>query len=161
MAEVGINLKRQITAKLLHIQASRPTLQGLEMHLLNIHKLLAKHKPRTVIIDPISSLMIVGTNSDVRSMLIRLIDTLKQEQINALFTSLTHHQEVEYFDPTVEAVSSLADTWIHVTNENISRQRVRSLLIVKSRGMGHAGNQQNFVIDSKGIHFRSIELKQG
>ncbi len=160
MSTIGINFKSQIKSKLLFIHASRPSLQGLEMHLLVLHKLLAELKPRTVIVDPISSLMTIGSNSEVRGMLVRLIDTLKINQINALFTSLTHHNTTEYNDATVDAVSSLADTWIQVKNEDKVNERVRSLLLVKSRGMGHFNNQQNFFITNKGIQFSNPEMKK-
>ncbi|HKR05106.1 MAG TPA: circadian clock protein KaiC [Bacteroidia bacterium] len=159
IATIGINLKSQIKSKLLYIHASRPSLQGLEMHLLVLHKLMTELKPRTVIIDPISSLITIGSTSEVRGMLVRLMDTLKTNQVNALFTSLTHNHDSQYKDATVDAVSSLADTWINVKNENKDNGRTRSLLIVKARGMGHYNNQQEFIITNKGIKFLNSEMK--
>jgi circadian clock protein KaiC len=153
MATIGIDFKQAIESKLLHIHASRPSLQGLEMHLMVLNNLLAQIKPATVIIDPISSLITIGDNNEVRAMLIRLMDTLKTNQINAMFTSLIHHGNIEYNNSTVDAVSSLADTWINLRNEEQNNERVRSLLIVKSRGMGHSNNKQDFIITGKGLHF--------
>lgn len=154
ISTIGINLKPQIKSNLLLIHASRPSLQGLEMHLLVLHKLMAEFKPRTVIIDPISSLITIGSRSEVRGMLVRLMDTLKTNQINALFTALTHQLANQYNDATVDAVSSLSDTWINLRNQdNVSNDRVRSLLIVKARGMGHFNNQKDFTITNKGIQF--------
>jgi circadian clock protein KaiC len=150
MNTIGINFKPMIKSGLLHIHASRPSLQGLEMHLLVINKLMESIQPRTVIIDPISSLITIGSSSEVRGMLIRLMDTLKMNQINALFTSLTHWGLSEYNDATVDAVSSLADTWINLSNGNYKDdERVRNLLIVKSRGMGHNNSKQEFGIYPK------------
>ena len=158
MSTIGINLKPQIKSNLLLIHASRPSLQGLEMHLLVLHKLMAEFKPRTVIIDPISSLITIGSSSEVRGMLVRLMDTLKTNQINALFTSLTHQLASQHNDATVDAVSSLSDTWINVRNgDRATPDRVRSLLIVKARGMGHFNNQKDFTITSKGIQFLDLE----
>jgi len=159
MATIGIDFKQAIESKLLHIHASRPSLLGLEMHLLVINKLLVKIKPRTVIIDPISSLITISNSGEVRAMLVRLMDTLKTNQINALFTSLTHEGHSECNTSAVDAVSSLADTWINLKNEERNNERVRSLLIVKSRGMGHTNNQQEFTITSKGIHFTNSSKK--
>jgi circadian clock protein KaiC len=159
MATIGINFKHAIKSKLLHIHASRPSLQGLEMHLMVINKLLAELKPRTVIIDPISSLITIGNSSEVRAMLVRLMDTLKINQINALFTSLTHEGNSEYNSSAVDIVSSLADTWINLENEQRNNERVRSLLIVKSRGMGHSNNRQDFIITNKGMHFTTSNKK--
>jgi circadian clock protein KaiC len=153
MASVGITFKPQIKSKLLHIYASRPSLQGLEMHLLVMNKLMKEIKPRTVVIDPISSLVTIGNSSEVRGMLVRLMDTLKMNNVNAVFTSLTHSNTSEFNDITVDAVSSLADTWIHLENGPSDNDRVRSLRIVKSRGMGHTNGKQNFTITSKGIKF--------
>ena len=159
MATIGINFKQAIQSKLLHIHASRPSLQGLEMHLMVLNKLLAELKPRTVIVDPISSLITIGDNNEVRAMLIRLMDTLKTNQVNALFTSLTHDGNSEYNNSTVDAVSSLADTWINLKNDERNNERVRSLLIVKSRGMGHSNNYQDFAITNKGIQLSNNSEK--
>jgi circadian clock protein KaiC len=159
MATIGIDFKQAIKSKLLHIQASRPSLLGLEMHLMVLNKLLAELKPRTVIIDPISSLITIGNSNEVRAMLIRLMDTLKINQINAMFTSLTHDGHYENNNSILDAVSSLADTWINLKNEERNNERVRSLLIVKSRGMGHFNNQQDFTITGKGIHFTTSNKK--
>ncbi|HUM45492.1 MAG TPA: circadian clock protein KaiC [Chitinophagales bacterium] len=153
MSQIGIKFQPLIKSGLLHIHASRPSLQGLEMHLLVLHKLLTELKPRTVIIDPISSLITIGNGSEVRGMLVRLMDTLKVNEINALFTSLTHERPSEANDATVDAVSSLADTWIKMENEDTDKERARTLLIVKSRGMGHFNGKQVFTITNRGILF--------
>src|SRR4051812_33578077 len=76
MESVGIKLRPFIENGSLQIHSSRPTLHGLEMHLLTLHKLVRDFKPHTVIIDPISNLISVGTISEVRSMLVRIIDLL-------------------------------------------------------------------------------------
>ncbi len=151
MLAVGINLKPYVKSKLLTIHSSRPSLQGLEMHLLVLHKLIDSYKPKTVIVDPISSLVTIGSNSEVRAMLVRLLDMLKINEINAMFTALTHQPINDYIDLSVDAVSSLADTWIKVRNEEQYENRMRSLLIVKSRGMSHSNNSWNFIITEKGI----------
>jgi circadian clock protein KaiC len=155
MQSVGLKLKPFIKSGLLNIHSSRPSLSGLEMHLLVIHKLISEHKPKTVIIDPISSLVTVGNNSEVRAMLVRLMDLLKVNQINAFFTALTHPQSADYFDFTVDAVSSLADTWIRLTNHSDAGIRSRTLSIVKSRGMGHSNEINEFVIGDKGIKLKN------
>jgi len=159
MLSIGIDLKLHIKSKLLYIHASRPSLQGLEMHLLVLHKLLDEFKPRTIIVDPISSLITIGSTSEVRGMLIRLIDLLKINQVNAWFTALTHENSNMYNDATVDAVSSLADTWINVRNEEKNNDRTRSLLIVKARGMGHANKRQDFKITNNGILFKRGQKK--
>ncbi|MDB6054756.1 MAG: KaiC 1, partial [Verrucomicrobiales bacterium] len=60
-----------------------------EMHLLTIYDAVKKFKPRVVVMDPVTNLVTVGTEIEVRSMLTRLIDFFKTEQVTAVFPSLT------------------------------------------------------------------------
>lgn len=152
MNTIDINFKKHIDSGLLHIHASRPSIQGLEMHLLTLQRLLDEIHPKTVVVDPISSLITIGSSSDVRGMLIRLIDMLKIKQINAVFTSLSYVGQNDK-DITVDSITSHADTWIDMRNETLLSERIRSLLIIKSRGMGHVNNYQDFIITSDGIQF--------
>lgn len=158
MLSVGIDLTPYIQSKLLLIHSSRPSLHGLEMHLLTLHKYIREFNPHTVIIDPISSLITVGSSGEVRAMLARLMDMLKIHQISALFTSLTHAQPIEYNVLAEEAVSSLVDTWIEVRNAESKGDRIRSLYIVKSRGMGHSSEVRDFVITGQGIKIMNTNL---
>jgi circadian clock protein KaiC len=148
---VGLELMPFVKSGKLVIHASRPSLQGLEMHLLRLHRLIEQHKPTTVVIDPISSLLNVGDMNDVSEMLVRLIDSLKLKGINAYFTSLTHSQDGVDKDLTVDAVSSLADVWMRLEHEMHNEYRLRGLRIIKVRGMGHETDLQNFKITNNGI----------
>lgn len=150
MQSIDINIEQYVKSNLLHIHASRPSLQGLEMHLLLLHKLIKEHQPRTVIVDPISSLVTVGSDSEVRAMLVRLMDMLKEKGISTLFTSLTSSGDSES-GITETIISSLADTWIKLSNKVQKKGRARNLVVVKSRGMGHHNDVSKFVITDKGI----------
>ncbi len=133
MRSVGIDLAPYVDKGLLVIHSSRPTLNGLEMHLVTIHKMIKVYKPQAVIIDPISNLITTGQIGEVRSMLTRLIDFLKVNGITALFTALTvlwgNHLEL-----TEEGVSSLVDTWITLRDMEGVGERNRGLSILKSGG---------------------------
>jgi circadian clock protein KaiC len=85
------------------------------------------------------------------------MDMLKVNQINALFTSLTHEGSNDYNDLTVDAVSSLADTWLRVSNDEKKDARTRTLNIVKSRGMGHSNQVHEFTIEGKGIKIKKSD----
>ena len=155
MKVIGIHFQPYIKSGILQIHSSRPSLHGLEMHLVNIYKLLKEMEPKMVIVDPISSLITVGNQREVHSMLIRLMDLLKMQNINCVFTTLTHYSATVLADPTVDSVSSLADTWIDLRHEVKDDNRLRNMLIIKSRGTGHANSEQYFTLDKKGIHFLS------
>jgi circadian clock protein KaiC len=158
MESVGIKLRPYIDNGLLQIHSSRPTLHGLEMHLLTLNKLVRQFKPQCVIIDPISNLISVGSISEVRAMLVRLIDLLKLNNITALFTSLTQQNVSSTNELTEESVSSLVDTWITVRDVEGNSERNRGLYILKSRGMGHSNQVREFVITDKGIKLLEFEL---
>lgn len=151
MSTLGIDFKKMIDDGFLYLQSSRPSLQGLELHLLTLFRLMNEVKPDTLILDPISSLISIGSGSEVRAMLIRLIDMLKTNQINALFTSLTQATTFDSDFSTVGEISSLADTWINLQNINNGKERSRSLLIIKTRGMGHINLEQDFIISNSGL----------
>ena len=89
MRSIGIELEPFVEKGLMKLDASRPTLFGLEMHLVRIHKLVAEFKPSAVIVDPISNLVTNGTELETQSMLLRLVDFLKASQVTAFFTNLT------------------------------------------------------------------------
>ncbi len=80
------------------------------MHLVAIYKLIKKTKPKIVVLDPITNLITIGSVSEVKAMLVRLIDFLQQEQITVMFTALTLNTIVN--EQTDEGVSSLVDAWI-------------------------------------------------
>ncbi|WP_245699478.1 circadian clock protein KaiC [Flavobacterium noncentrifugens] len=158
MKSIGIDLEKHIDKGLLQIHASRPSLNGLELHLLTLRKLIKDFKPTTVILDPISNLITVGNENEVRSMLVRLIDMLKANNITALFTSLNKQNDNLRPDLAEESVSSLVDTWITVRDMEGIGERNRGIFIVKSRGMGHSNQVREFVIGSKGIELLDVEF---
>jgi len=158
MKSIGMDLEKHIQSGLLQIHSSRPSLNGLELHLLKLRKLIKDFKPATVIIDPISNLISVGSEQEVRSMLVRLIDMLKFSNITALFTSLNKQNENFRPDLAEESVSSLVDTWVTVRDMEGVGERNRGLFIVKSRGMGHSNQVREFIITQKGIELLDVEM---
>lgn len=158
MMSINVNLRKYMNAGMLYIHASRPSMQGLEMHLLVLHSLIEKYKPQAVVVDPISSLLSIGSIAEVRDMLVRLIDLMKSNTINAFFTSLTHENEEMQSDLSVNAVSSLADIWIDLMNERVGNEHFRHLTIVKARGLGHETRTVDFTISDKGLRLHPVHV---
>lgn len=148
MRSVGVDLQRHMDAGLLKFEAWRPTQSGLEMHLLRIRNLVEQHKPITVIIDPVTNL-IVGNSSEVHSMLMRLLDFLKTKQITAMLTTLTQGGDAP--ERTEVGISSLIDTWILLRDLELNGERNRCLYLLKSRGMAHSNQVREFVFTDHGI----------
>jgi len=149
MGSIGMNLREHIDKGLLQFHSSRPTLHGLEMHLVEIHKKIERFDPKTVILDPITNLVTVGSMSEVKSILIRLIDFLQTKQITVLFTALNLNSNVD--TQTDEGVSSLVDSWLSVRDVESNGERNRGLYIMKSRGMQHSNQIREFIITDHGL----------
>ncbi|GAB4017203.1 circadian clock protein KaiC [Spirosoma koreense] len=156
MQSIGIDLQTYVNKGLLKFKASRPTLNGLEMHLVAIHKFVDEFKPDIVVLDPITNLVTIGTLSEVRSMLIRLIDFLQAEQITVYFTALSLNSIVT--EQTDEGVSSLVDAWILVRDIESNGERNRGLYVMKSRGMKHSNQVREFVITDSGMDLIDVYL---
>jgi circadian clock protein KaiC len=149
MKAIGLNLNRWTKSGLLIHEAWRPTQFGIEMHLLRIHKLIQKHKPQCVVIDPITNLIHGSGDREIYSMMMRLIDFLKNSGITAIFVSLTAGGSK--LESSAVGVSSLADTWILLRDIESDGERNRCIYVLKSRGMAHSNQLREFVITAKGI----------
>jgi circadian clock protein KaiC len=122
------------------------------MHLLDLYKIIADFKPKSVVIDPLTSLIGQGNPLEIQSMLTRMIDVLKSKGITGFFTSLV--SSTAQNDTSGEiGVSSLIDTWIVVREleEDEGKRRIRGLYIVKSRGMGHSSDVHKLILSDNGI----------
>ncbi len=155
MSSIGLNLEPWTKKGLLQFHASRPTLYGLETHLAVMHKQVKDFNPRVVIIDPISNLVNTGAASEVRSMLLRLVDFLKAKQITAFFTSLTS-ADAATLEQTDVGISSIMDTWLLLRDIELGGERNRGLYILKSRGMAHSNQIREFLLTDQGIDLRDV-----
>ncbi len=150
MRSIGIDLQRWIDDGSLEIHASRPTLHGMEQHLLAMHDAILRAQPGVVAVDPISNLAFEANTADVKPVLMRLIDFLKQQQITGLFTSLTQGGTPAIEDSQL-GVSSLMDTWLLLRNLEYNGERNRTLYVLKSRGMSHSNQVREFVMRDTGL----------
>ncbi|HVO88570.1 MAG TPA: circadian clock protein KaiC, partial [Casimicrobiaceae bacterium] len=89
MRSVGIDLGAWLDSGRLRLEASRPALHGLEMHLAQIHRYVSEFQPQSVVIDPISSFTGSALTLDATAMLLRLIDFLKSRGVTAMLVNLT------------------------------------------------------------------------
>jgi circadian clock protein KaiC len=159
MKGVGLPLHGCMRRGLLRFHALRPSAHGLELHLTNIHQLVEEHAPRVVVVDAITSFMGVGISAEVTSMVVRLIDYLKTKGITLYMTSLNEGGEM--LDRTAANISSVVDTWMLLRNVETDGARVRTLSILKSRGMAHSSLTQRFEITGKGVALYRAPKPQG
>jgi circadian clock protein KaiC len=156
MKSINLDLQKHVKSGLLKFYASRPTIYGLEMHLVVFYKLISEFKPKVVILDPITNLVTVGDPSQVKSILIRLIDFLQKEQITVMFTALTFPHFMQTSPD--EDVASLVDTWLSVQDVEFNGERNRAIYIMKSRGMKNSNQVREFLITDNGIEIVEVTL---
>ncbi len=156
MKSIGINLDDHLASGMLQIHSSRPTTHGLEMHLVVMIKLIKKFKPTCVVLDPITNLVTIGSMSEVKSILIRLIDFLQSENITVMFTALVYNNDINV--QTDEGISSLVDAWILVRDIETNGERNRGIYMMKSRGMKHSNQVREFIMTDKGIEIMDVML---
>jgi circadian clock protein KaiC len=149
MHSIGLRLEPLVKQGLLRFHSARPSLYGLEMHLATMFKEIATFKPAVVIVDPITSLMDAGTDSESKGMVTRLIDYLKGGQVTSLFTSLT--QGGHSLQQSEMAMSSLMDSWLLLQDFEGNGERNRVLYVLKARGMAHSNQIREFLISDRGI----------
>jgi circadian clock protein KaiC len=159
LKSIGLDLTGAERRGLLQVHAARPTTSGLEGHLSTMHRLIDEKRPRVVVVDPISNLISVGTSSEVKAMLARLIDYMKMRQVTAMFTSLTIDEG--YPEATDVGISSFMDTWLVLQNLERNGERTRSLNIVKSRGMAHSNQVREFRLSRRGLELLDVVRRGG
>jgi len=154
MRSIGIDLDLYVKKGLLQFHATRPTHYGLETHLTTSIKLINKFKPDIVILDPINAFVIGQNQSEVKTMLLRLVDFLKMNQVTAFFTSL--NAAGDNMELTDIYISSLIDTWLLLRDIEIGGERNRGLYVLKSRGMAHSNQIREFRLTNQGIELLDV-----
>jgi circadian clock protein KaiC len=157
MRSIGLDFAPWIEQGLLTFRSSRPTRQGIELHLVQMQKLVRDVEPSVVIVDPISNLVAAGSEEDARSMITRLIDFLKSRGITALLTNLS---EVDALEQTQLNVSSVADTWLLLRDVEGNGERNRVLYLLKSRGMAHSNQLREFLITDHGVELVDVHVAE-
>ncbi|RYD32206.1 MAG: KaiC 1, partial [Verrucomicrobiaceae bacterium] len=159
MRSIGIDLAKWVKKGLLQIHASRPTLQGLEQHLVAMQDLVREFQPHVLAVDPISNLTMENREEDVKPTLMRLIDFLKHKGITAVFTTLTSGSlgGVSPEDSQI-GVSSLMDVWLLLRNHEYNGERNRTIYILKARGLPHSNQVREFLLTDKGIRLIDVYL---
>jgi circadian clock protein KaiC len=153
MSSVGLDLARWIDDGLLLFRCVRPSLLGLEAHLLAVQSLVEDFSPAVVVMDPISDLAGSGSSRSVTAMLTRQVDFLKGRGITALFTNLASEGQTE---PTDQLVASLIDTGLLVRTLEGNGEHNRVLSVLKSRGMAHSNQVREFLLTDRGIELADV-----
>jgi circadian clock protein KaiC len=156
MCSIGIDLSPYVKKGLLQFHAARPTLNGLELHLVTMYDLINEYKPSVVVLDPITDFTVVGTKAEVKAAITRIVDFLRTNQITGLFTSFTSEDNSP--DEFIVGFSSLIDAFIGLRNLESNGERHRGLFVLKSRGMAHSSQIRSLILTDDGIKIGAMDL---
>ena len=159
MRSIGLRLEPWVKRGSLRFHSARPTLYGLEMHLATMYKEIENFQPSVVVLDPMSSLLVAGSEYETKAMVTRLIDFLNSRQISSLFTSLTHVGNP--LQQSEIAISSLMDSWFLLQDIEGHGERNRVLYVLKARGMAHSNQSREFLISRHGIDLVDVYVGPG
>ena len=160
LSSVGIKLKRHIKSGLLRMYSARTESIGAEDHLVKLKALIRAHRPRCMVIDPLSAIAKAGGIDAARAVANRLIYMVKDEKVTVLVTAINQGD-----DPQTEAtdlqISTIADTWIHLSYLIRSGERNRALTIIKSRGTWHSNQVRELVLSAAGPELADVYTAGG
>ena len=149
LLSVGIQLGPHVKSGLLRMYSGRTESIGAEDHLARLKLLIREHRPTCMVIDPLSAIAKAGGLSVARAVANRLIYTVKDEKITVMITAISLGD-----DPQSEAtdlqISTIADTWIHLSYLIRSGERNRALTIIKSRGGWHSNQVRELILGNTG-----------
>ncbi|HEX6259652.1 MAG TPA: ATPase domain-containing protein, partial [Woeseiaceae bacterium] len=149
LSSVGIQLGAHVKSGLLRMYSARTEGISAEEHLIRLRSLIREHRPRCMVIDPLTAIAKAGSLGAARTVANRLIYMVKDAGITLLVTALS-----ETDDPRAEStdlqVSTIADTWIHLSYLVRSGERNRALTIIKSRGTSHSNQVRELVLSKSG-----------
>jgi circadian clock protein KaiC len=151
MKSIGVQLDPLVVNGDLRFCVSRPSAYGLEMHLASIYQAVAEYRPRIVVVDSITTLLSMGSSSEVMSMVVRLADFLKMNAVTLILTALVDHSTAV---TSKINISSLVDTWIALWNTETHGARTRRLSVIKARGMWHSNQRHELVIGNRGVEVK-------
>lgn len=160
LASVGIDLKKHVDSGLLQMFSARTETTSPEELFATLKSLLSEYQPSCVVIDPLSALARSGSSLSARSVASRFVHMVKDSGISLLVTALS-----EADDPVAESttlqISTIADTWIHLSYLVLSGERNRALTIVKSRGTAHSNQVRELVLSHTGLSLTEVYAEGG
>lgn len=161
LSSVGIGLGRFAKSGLLHMVSARTITGSAETYLARIKALTQQHSARCLVIDPVSTLSKAGNELTAHSVAERLIDWSKAAGITLVCTSLLDEMSSKVGGGTPLHISTLADTWIHLSYLDQAGERNRSMSIIKSRGTAHSNQVRELILSDDGVTLADIYTAGG
>jgi circadian clock protein KaiC len=160
LRSVGIDLAPHVASGILHMHSIRSSLTGAEEHIGTLRNMLETHKPRCFVIDPLSAIISQDQDASRRRMPEQLLALTKVSGITLVCSSLLSGNDALSEGSSIQ-VSTVADTWIHISYAVLGGERNRALTIIKSRGTEHSNQVRELVLNSDGITLADVYRSEG
>jgi circadian clock protein KaiC len=149
LTSVGIQLKPYVKSGILRMYSGRTESIAAEDHLVKLKSLVAEHRPLSMVIDPLSAIAKAGGLTAARSVANRFIYLAKEQKITVVVTAINEGDQPEA-EATDLQISTIADTWIHLSYLIRGGERNRALTIIKSRGTQHSNQVRELILSDAG-----------
>ncbi len=159
LRSVGIQLEPHLKSGLLVMYSTRTRGPNVEDQFAALRTRVRAFQPRCLIIDPLSALSTKLSHLASADAAQQFLDFLKIEGITVVNTSLMDGLKTD--EATATGISTIADTWIHVSYVVQDGERNRALTIVKSRGTGHSNQVRELTLSDQGIDLADVFVAQG
>lgn len=156
---VGINLAPHLASGVLSMYSTRTRGPNIEDQFGELRERVRSHRARCLVIDPLSALSSKMAHVASADAAQQFIDFLKGEGVTVVNTSLMDGVAVD--EATATGISTIADTWIHVSYLVQDGERNRALTIVKSRGTAHSNQVRELKLGRDGVDLTDVFVAQG
>jgi len=151
LGSVGIRLGAHVKSGLLRMVSARSITGSAESYLVRIKTIAKEQKARCLVIDPISTWSRSGGAMSAHGVAERLIDWSKANGITMVCTGLLDEMSSQSQGGSSLQISTLADTWIHLSYVVQAGERNRGLSIIKSRGTAHSNQVRELILSDSGV----------
>jgi circadian clock protein KaiC len=159
LGSVGIRLAPHVTSGVLKMYSTRTRGANIEDQFGALRAKVREHQPRCVVVDPLSALSTKVEHVASADAAQQFLDFLKAAGITVVNTSLMDGLSTD--EATATGISTIADTWIHVSYIVQDGERNRALTIVKSRGTGHSNQVRELTLSDEGVTLTDAFVAQG
>jgi circadian clock protein KaiC len=159
LRSVSVRLGPHLKSGVLKMYSTRTRGPNVEDQFGALRAMVRAHKPRCLVIDPLSALSTKLTHLASADAAQQFLDFLKIEGVTVVNTSLM--EGISTDEATATGISTIADTWIHLSYHVHDGERNRALTIVKSRGTGHSNQVRELKLSDEGVTLTDVFVAQG
>jgi circadian clock protein KaiC len=159
LQSVGIQLAPHLKSGLLAMYSTRTRGPNVADQFGALRAKVREHQPRCLIVDPLWALSAKLSHLASADAAQQFLDFLKAEGITVVNTSLMNGISTD--EATATGISTIADTWIHLSYVVQDGERNRALTIVKSRGTGHSNQVRELTLSNDGVTLTDVFVAQG